>query len=294
MMRYILLALFIFCNAAPSYGADWGKLLKKNPFQKETTTEDTKPREADKSDLSNIMGLVKDTPVDEEIAIGKEVAGRLLGAAPLVKDRALQKYVNRVGKWLALQSGRPDLAWHFGVIDSDDINAFAAPGGYILITRGLYRQLSNEAELAGVIAHEIGHVIKRHHLKLLKESKAISMGSDLFSSSMKGKKGEGHIRKLVGNGAEIMARSLDKDAEYEADRIGVVVATRGGYESYGLPAVLQEIGHLSVKDSSVSLLFKTHPHPNTRLTKLEEAMGDRFDQYSGGKILRGRFYRLKD
>ena len=80
---------------------------------------------------------------EEEIALGREITGSLLGAAPLVKDEALQKYVNQVGRWVANQSERADLPWKFGVIDSSDINAFAAPGGYVLITKGLYQKLQN-------------------------------------------------------------------------------------------------------------------------------------------------------
>jgi len=178
------------------------------------------------------------------------------------------------------------------IID-EDINAFAAPGGFILVTKGLYRRLRNEAELAGVLAHEIGHVIKRHHLKLLKKSKAIDLGSSLVRNRMGGEKNKQAIDKLIGSGAEIMARSLDKEAEYEADRIGVVVATRAGYDSYGLPSVLQEIGHVSTEDSTVSLLFKTHPHPDKRLANLGDSMGARFDRYADGKSLEGRFYRIK-
>src|SRR5512135_2939644 len=110
---------------------------------------------------------IKGPDESEEIAIGRQIAGDLLGAAPLVKDARLQKYVNQVGEWVASQSERPDLPWHFGVIQSEDVNAFAAPGGYIFVTLGLYRLLQNEADLAGVLGHEIGHVIRKHHLKLL-------------------------------------------------------------------------------------------------------------------------------
>jgi len=98
----------------------------------------------------------KNPSKEEEIALGREIAGNLLGAAPLVKDAALQKYVNSVGRWVASQSERPDLPWRFGVIESEDLNAFAAPGGYIMLTKGLYRKLNNEAQLAGVLGHEIG------------------------------------------------------------------------------------------------------------------------------------------
>jgi predicted Zn-dependent protease len=214
----------------------------------------------------------------EEIAIGRQIAGNLLGAAPLVKDDKLQKYVNRIGRWVATQSERPDLPWHFGVIQSEDMNAFAAPGGYIFITLGLYRTFQSEADLAGVLGHEVGHVIRQHHLKILQQSKLVDAGSKALSKSVGG---NDKVQQLIGSGAEIVARGLDKDAEFEADRIGVVLATRAGYDAYGLPSVLQQIGHAAKDDDRVALLFKTHPLPEDRLNKLGGAMGDRFDRVKG-------------
>ena len=229
---------------------------------------------------------------EEEIKIGREITGNLLGAAPLVKDDALQKYVNQVGRWVASQSDRSDLPWHFGVIESEDLNAFAAPGGYVLITKGLYRKLNNEAELAGVLAHEIGHVTRKHHLKLLQKTQLLSMGAGLLSGKL-GKENQ-TVQKLIGSGAEICARSLDKDAEFEADRIGVVLAARAGYDPYGLPEVLQVIGNSGKNDGRVALLFKTHPHPDDRLATLGDAIGNRLDSVKEGKLLAERFYRLKN
>ncbi len=225
----------------------------------------------------------------EEIAIGRQIAGNLLGAAPLVKDAALQKYVNNIGRWVASQSERPDLPWHFGVIDSNDLNAFSAPGGYIFVTRGLYKLLKDEAELAGVLGHEIGHVIRKHHLKLLQQGNVLQMGSDALSKQAGGNE---QIGKLIGSGAEIVARSLDKDAEYEADRIGVVLAARAGYDAYGLPQVLQEIGHTAANDDSVALLFKTHPLPEARLSQLGDVMDSRFDGLKG-QTLAKRLVKIK-
>lgn len=225
----------------------------------------------------------------EEIAIGRQIAGNLLGAAPLVKDAALQKYVNKVGRWVASQSERPDLAWHFGVIESNDLNAFAAPGGYIFLTRGLYKLLANESELAGVLAHEIGHVIRKHHLKILQQSNMLDLGSTALSKQVGG---NDKIAGLIGSGAEIVSRSLDKDAEFEADRIGVVLAARAGYDAYGLPQVLQEIGHTAPNDDSVALLFKTHPLPEARLAKLGDVMDSRFDGLKG-QTLPKRLVKIK-
>ncbi len=228
--------------------------------------------------LTEAVKEIKGPSESEEIAIGRQIAGNLLGAAPLVKDDKLQKYVNRIGRWIATQSERPDLPWHFGVIQSEDVNAFAAPGGYIFITLGLYRTFQSEADLAGVLGHEIGHVIRQHHLKILQQSKLVDAGGKALSTSVGG---NDKVQQLIGSGAEIVARGLDKDAEFEADRIGVVLATRAGYDAYGLPSVLQLIGHAAKDDDRVALLFKTHPLPEDRLNKLGGAMGDRFDRVKG-------------
>jgi len=228
----------------------------------------------------------------EEIQLGREITGNLLGASALVKDSALQNYVNKVGRWVATQSERADLPWHFGVIESEDINAFAAPGGYVIITKGLYRKLENEAQLAGVLAHEIAHVVKNHHLKILQQSQLLDLGADMLSKQL-GKDNQ-VIQKVIGSGAEVCARSLDKSAEFEADRMGVALTARAGYEPYGLPEVLQTIGQTGKDEGSVALLFKTHPHPDDRLVKLDEAIGDRLDKIKDGKTLSERFYRLKN
>lgn len=223
----------------------------------------------------------------EETAIGRQISGNLLGAAPLVKDAALQKYVNHVGRWVANQSERAELTWHFGVIESSDLNAFAAPGGYIFITRGLYQMLADEGELAGVLGHEIAHVLRRHHLKILQQSNLLDLGSKAVAQQIGGNE---KIGALIGSGAEIVSRGLDKDAEFEADRIGVVLAARAGYDGYGLTQVLQGIGHTAANDDSVALLFKTHPHPDARLAKLAQAMDARFDNaFTTPK----RLYKLK-
>ncbi|MGB2832080.1 MAG: M48 family metalloprotease [Methylotenera sp.] len=228
----------------------------------------------------------------EEVALGREISGSLLGAAPLVKDESLQKYVNQVGRWVASQSERADLPWKFGVIESTDLNAFAAPGGYVLITKGLYQKLQNEAQLASVLGHEIAHVTKKHQLKVLQKQQLLGYGAgklgDLFGKDNK------FAKKAIDSGAEISARSLDKEAEFEADRMGMVLAARAGYDAFSLGEVLQTIGQTNKTDNSVALLFKTHPHPDERLAKLGDSVGNKFDAIKTGKTLESRFYPLKN
>lgn len=291
-VKTILLgSLLLLSLTGGAHAFDLGQELKKATGQ--GTQQQAEPGRPPSSggggfDLGGMRGLLGFSE-EEEVAIGRQAAGNLLGAAPLVKDATLQKYVNNVGRWVASQSERPDLDWHFGVIDSNDINAFAAPGGYIFVTKGLYLVLQSEGELAGVLAHEVGHVVERHHLKILQQSQLVDMGTKLLAKTA----GENQaVKNLIGNGAEIFARSLDTNAEYEADRIAVILAARAGYDPFGLPIVLQDIGHAAKDDSSVRLLFKTHPHPDNRLEHLGDAVGDRLDKLKG-QTLERRFYRMK-
>lgn len=276
-----LLATGCMLTCIQAYAFNLGDELKK--AAKESTSE------KDAGKLGAVVSALGGTSEEEEIAIGRQIAGNLLGASALVKDKRLQKYVNNVGRWVASQSERPDLPWHFGVIESSDINAFAAPGGYIFVTRGLYKKLNSEAELAGVLGHEIGHVIRQHHLKILQKSKLLDAGSNAIAKQAGD---NANVQKLIGSGAEIVARSLDKDAEFEADRIAVVLSARAGYDAFSLPAVLQEIGHYAKDEGQVALLFKTHPAPDVRLDQLGQAMGDRFDGVKG-KGVEARFYKIK-
>jgi predicted Zn-dependent protease len=237
-------------------------------------------------DIGRILGAGKDLATaaggmdeKEEIAVGREVAGRMLGAAPLVADPVLQAYINRVGRWVASQTERPDLPWHFGVIDSPSINAFAAPGGYVLITRGLYEILDSEAQLAGVLGHEIGHIVQRHHVTVMQKSAAVSAGAQIAQARDR----SAIVANLIGTGAEVFARGLDKSAEFEADRMGVVLAARAGYSPYGLVEVLHKLSARGSEDASLALLFKTHPHPGERLTEIGQALAPRAAALPAGR-----------
>lgn len=308
MTKKMLIALLLTASALSWAGEldrafkDWlrGRQATATPTPSAMATppQQTAPQAEKKPKAGEILGgllfsFMAEPPqtLEEERNIGRTVAGSLLGAAPLVRDDDLQRYVNAVGRWVALQSERPDLAWRFGVIDTEDINAFAAPGGYVFITKGLYRRLDNEAQLAGVLAHEIGHVIRKHHLRMMQQSRALAeLGGAVGKKAGESSQIAGNF---LGNFWEAFARGLDKDAEFEADRIGMVLAARAGYDAYGLPTVLQEIGHLSASDGRVAFLFKTHPHPDERFAKLSEAVGSRLDDLPPGKSVAHRFYRLR-
>ncbi len=227
----------------------------------------------------------------QEISLGEGIASNLLGAAPLLDNPAVQQYVNRVGRWLTLQTERPDLPWQFGVLDDNDVNAFAAPGGYVFITKGLLAQMNSEAELAGVLAHEISHVLRKHHLQAIKKGARAELLADLANDAIKNQGADPRFSKLVSAGTEVYARGLDKNDEFEADRMGVVIAARAGYDPYGLPAVLQTLQSLNPNDSSLALMFKTHPAVADRLSQLDREMSGQFASMENQPDLAPRFFQ---
>jgi predicted Zn-dependent protease len=239
--------------------------------------------------VKNVGKAVKDIDEPEEISIGRDVASRLLGAAPLVPNAGLQRYVNHVGRWLAAQTERPELPWQFGVLDSPNVNAFAVPGGTIFITKGLLDRMRNEAELAGVLGHEIVHVLKKHHLKAIQKGAQSALAGDAMSAALRDRAGPARD-KLISFGTEMYSRGLDKSDELEADRMGIVIAARGGYDAYGLPAVLQTLQAMSAQDSTLALMFKTHPAPGDRLVELDKFQAT-LDAHASQAQLADRFLR---
>jgi predicted Zn-dependent protease len=240
----------------------------------------------------NIGRAATDVNEEQEANIGKEYASLLVGAAPLLDQPALQRYVNRVGRWVSLHSERPNLDWKFGILASDNINAFATPGGYVLITRGLLARLKNEAELAGVLAHEIAHVVKKHHLAAIRKGAGIQVGANILAEySSNRARNPVATERMISGAKEVMLRGLDKDDEFEADRMGVVIAARAGYDPFGLPAVLQTLQGMNPEDSGLALMFSTHPAPGARLDQLERVMSARLDGFAGQPQVAERFTR---
>jgi len=213
----------------------------------------------------------------EEIKIGGDLAGIILGVAPLVKDGAKQRYINRLGRWLALHSDRPDLPWKFGIVETSDVNGFSMPGGYVLITRGMFEKMRSESELAGVLAHEIAHVVHKDHLAALQTSLRNSAATG-FSEYATGSAGLGSLVKaaIINAGKDMLTRGLNKDDEFDADRMGVVIAARAGFSPFGLVGVLQTLS-AAADEKGFALMTKTHPQPVERIDRLDRVMGTQMD-----------------
>jgi beta-barrel assembly-enhancing protease len=246
----------------------------------------------------------KEFTSDEEIALGEGITAAFLGAAPLHHDQNLQRYVNRVGRWVALHGERPDLPWTFGVIDTETINAFAFPGGTVMVSYGLIKRLNSESELAGALAHEVAHIVKRHQIQAIQSQAstdfwtgiATDVASDRVGRSGGGALAQAAKQKLVDAGADLVKsgfilRPLDRSLEYEADRMAIVIAARSGYDPYGLVAVLQMLAQAH-GDGDAASIFATHPAPADRITELERLGPSVFDRYGTQPQVEGRFKQV--
>lgn len=233
----------------------------------------------------------KEINQEQEIAIGEAATAAFLGASPLHSDANLQRYVNRVGRWLALHSDRPDLPWSFGVLDTETINAFALPGGSVVVSSGLLRRLGSESELAGVLAHEIAHVVKRHQVIAIQSAAKSEFWTDLgkdVAGEAVSRRGGGAVGQQVKTAATglvadlikdgFFLRPLDRSMEEEADQLAVVIATRSGYDPYGLAAALSMLAQYK-GDADAASVFSTHPPAADRLAKLEPVLA-RMDRYA--------------
>lgn len=209
----------------------------------------------------------------EELALGPEIAGRVLGARPLLDDAGTQQRVNVVGRWVASQTSRPDLPWAFGVIDSPEVNAFAAPGGYVLMTRGLYELLTSDSEVAAVLAHEISHCVERDHYSVIRKQEVATVGQEMVSGQIDtgGNEAVAFARQYVEqHGATIMLTSLDRQAEYRADQAAEIYLARSGMNPMALYSVLQRMASLGKQSASLAALYKTHPPLDARMDKIDE------------------------
>lgn len=248
-------------------------------------------------DLADSQKTMTDT---EEVELGENVMAGVLGAAPLYDSDRIQRYVNEVGRWVASHSERPNLPWRFAVLNSRLPNAGAAPGGQIYITTGLLFRMRSEAELAGALGHEIAHVVQRHHVKAYQKQKMGSAGVTALGaavdsrggSSLGGAVGKTVLKLGIGEVRKMILLSLDRGEEEQADRMGMVLAARAGYDPYGLPNVLQLLQDMQKDEGGASLLYETHPGPASRIASLDALMGKEMEKYSNQATLQDRFVTM--
>lgn len=201
----------------------------------------------------------------EEQQIGSEISVKLRDKYGVVQDRAVHRYVTLVGSQLTQSSTRPRLSWTFVVLDTDGVNAFAAPGGFIHITKGALALIQNESELATVLAHEIGHVTEKHTLEAIRNSKMVDLGAQATKREVLSAVAEQAY-------AAVLENSFDRGDETEADKVGVTLANRAGYAPQGLASFLTRLSDRNKGLKERSGMFASHPEAKARLDALARAI----------------------
>lgn len=202
----------------------------------------------------------------EEIELGMAISNRIRARYGVAQDPGATRYVSLVGTLVAQKSGRPSIPWKWIILDSDVVNAFAAPGGYVHVTRGALAVIESEAELAGVLAHEAAHITRKHTLKALQKS----MGMELAESQASFAVGSALFEAAADQAAKAVLAGFGQAEELEADRVGLETAARVGYQAAGLSNFLGTLNSLSSGASAPSALFRSHPETDERIKKLDK------------------------
>jgi predicted Zn-dependent protease len=208
----------------------------------------------------------------DEVALGKQSDAQIRQEMGVYADQALQEYVNRVGQAMAKTSHRPQLPWTFAVVDASAINAFALPGGYIYLTRGILPFLRDEAEMANVLGHEIAHVTAMHGAAAYSRQQGIGLG--LGIGRILAPENRQGLFSIAEGAFGLLFLKNGRDAELEADRLGVGYAANGGWNPSGMAGMLGTLGRLSEASGSsrgVPNFLSTHPLPEDRVEKVQAA-----------------------
>lgn len=274
-MRQIIMSLLLvvvsLCVLPPSLQAAEGDANWRQRESSEST-------EAGKDDVA------------EEIRFGREIAARMIGRFTLYDNPRLMKYVNLVGHALSVNSNRPEIEYHFAVLNTNEINAYAAPGGYVFVTRGAIEKMQDESELAAVLAHEMTHINERHVVKELNIH-----GSEGSATS--------GLARLIGGGTEsarvafyqAVDKALDmlfksgygRQDEIQADRGAVLLCTLSGYDPTGLIHYFDRIS--AVKGKQIETIDKTHPPFDDRIAWLKDMIAKEGVETASLKNYKDRF-----
>ena len=202
----------------------------------------------------------------EEVAIGKDVDADIRAMNKVYPDTAWARYINEVGQRVVKVCDRQNIEYHFNVIESDQINAFATPGGYVYFYTGILRMMESESEMAAVMAHEVSHVVARHSAKHLQAA----LGASIIASIALGRHSEELIGQITGIIIGLSLTGYGRSHELEADQFGLVYMTRAGYNPGGARSMFAKLAELSGGKGGVfEKLTSSHPDTQERIAKID-------------------------
>jgi len=242
------------------------------------------PKSKELTELMKRTNQLRDLVIteQEEVKLGAGVSERVRERYGVVQDAAVHRYVTLVGTLLVKKSTRPNLPFRFVVLDTDGVNAFAAPGGYVHITRGALGLMTSEAELAGVLAHEISHVTEKHTISAIQKNKLVQIGAEESIT-----KNPALWGKLVDVTSDLVMAGFGRGEELESDRDGLAMADAAGYAAGGLGEFLKRLSERNKTTSGKQGLFASHPEMKERLATLDKEVRAR--KYVSTAVLGDRY-----
>ncbi len=289
-MAIAIVALLSFAAALPA-SAQIGDIFNKAKSKVDSAQARVKPF----TDKANQLGDArKSWSTEDEEKIGEEAASKIIHVFGLNQNAALQKYINLVGDTVARQASRRDVDYHFAVLDTDSLNAMALPGGFVFVTRGALLNMKNEAELAGVLAHEVAHVDGRHRENEIKSQKTYAFFVKTGQEEGQKRSSDEYIRAAVKAFGDAVANAVltapfSASDESEADRKGLDFAAKSGYNPTGLRDFLQTLAAASDDPSyqqATGAWGQTHPPFPERVANLNKLMSN---YASDGQTLEARY-----
>jgi predicted Zn-dependent protease len=229
----------------------------------------------------------------QEIAMGREGAEEVARSIGIYPDGALQGYVANIGKRMAANSERPDLPWSFAVVDDPSVNAFALPGGYIFVTRGMLAHMNSEAQLAAVLGHEIGHVTAKHSVSQISRAQLTQLGLGVgyvLSEDLR------RIGGLADTGIGLLFLKFGRDDENQSDELGFRYALASGYDPREMVPVFETLDRVSASSGAERLpqWMSTHPNPGNRVARTEERLRNASHPASGLRVGRDDYLGYLD
>jgi predicted Zn-dependent protease len=208
--------------------------------------------------------------VEDEIAIGRQADAQVQKQVPALRDEQTIAYVRSIGRRLVRQAPGPKYPYSFSAADYREINAFALPGGPVWIHRGVLHAATSEAQVAGVLAHEIAHIAQRHAADQLTNATLTNWGLSLLGSVLGNSGGAGAVQIAAGFLANGVFLKFSRDDEREADRVGLDIMRRAGWDGRGMVELFEILRRQSARDpGSVAVFFSSHPPPQDRIAQLQ-------------------------
>ncbi len=209
----------------------------------------------------------------QEVEIGQQEAQQVNAQLPMVQDAVIQNYVNSLGQRIASRTSRADLSWQFQVVNSDVVNAFALPGGFVYVNRGVLARADNMSEVAGVLAHEIEHVVRRHSVKQMEQAQGANVGVGILCA-LTGVCQSGVAQAAINVGGAAVFAKFSRTDEVQADEGGFNNMIRAGINPRGMLTLFQKLlaEEQQSGNANVAAWFSDHPGTSDRLADVQQML----------------------